>query len=147
MSNLGSSLPGFSGSNFVDFYIDTDGNIVESTDTSIATMTTNSQKTHLRSAITTPNGDTLDNYSILSAYVEVYAPEGGFDWHSPGQFDTNQGGTTAGTLIGFFEDRIYFSTSGAYYNVPINTGQSKPTNSGFTTSPKMIRARIVAVRI
>lgn len=89
---------GGGGSEVTEFYVDTSGAVILDTDTSPGTIASNTRIALVTSGITTPNGDTLDNYDIVELEAQVYLTTGdgavANAWCSPGIYNT--GGTFAG---------------------------------------------------
>lgn len=132
----------------IKFYIDASlGSIVPEASTVLyATIPLNTRYDYLTSAITTPNGDTLDNYHIQEMILEYYYSSDG-KWHAPGRI-FQVSGLNIGSEVNLFgnANRISIQTaSSQLWSTSVSCGGSNAVSTGNTTA-RYFRLLITAQR-
>ena len=136
-----------SGQDEIDYYIDfSTGAIKLESDTDETQITSDTRAFHTFSSLTTPNGDTLDNYIVHSVHAEYYNSTTGI-WDNSGDSDSVY--TTVyssfGVEAGFYDgENIYVYRGNNSFFTPPAGGSDDSTTGRLTDHP--CRVRIVAMR-
>ena len=130
----------------VDFYVDVSTlEIKQESDTDETNIAVNNRVEHAFSAITTPNDDTLDNYTNVEVSVEYYF-SGDATWHKGGWAEATTAAGYGLTGDVFDDDQIYVqSGSAGLFFWGNRMGGSKVANTGSGT-PSPCRIRIKALK-
>jgi hypothetical protein len=126
----------------VSFYIDKTGAVIEPTVNNPGTITTGTRIPLAMSGITTPNGDTLDNYTIVRVEVQlflnsIWGPIEGFIYATAGF------GTTGGVAD---ETSIVFQAGGGGVATDTTSAGGVHNYSGGPIGTVEMRGYIVAYK-
>lgn len=126
----------------IEFYVDRNGTVIADTENSPATIGVSTRVITALSSITTPNADTLDNYTILSVQGELRVSS---IWGDPEMIQSGSFGYGLRTNLVDEVSICIQSGSGGVRTFSRNAGGVHNQNSSVTASAPY-RTRIVAIK-